>query len=85
METPGYMDIAGAAQWSSTSPRTIERWIKGGLPVYRVSNGKRLLKIGDLERFLTQQTALVPDLGQMVDEVASSLETRRGEANGRRS
>lgn len=84
METPGYMDIAGAAQWSSTSTRTIERWIQRGLPVYRVSNGKRLLKIGDLERFMTQQTALVPDLGRMVDEVASSLRTPRGVANGKR-
>lgn len=71
--TPAYLDIAAAAVWCDSSQRTLERWISRGLPVYRGSRrGKRLIKVSDLEVFMTKQAARV-DLGQLVDEIAAPL------------
>lgn len=70
---PGYLDIASAAQWSSVSTRTLERWIARGLPVYRATrNGKRLPRTNDIETFMIKQAGRV-NLSQLVDEISVSL------------
>ena len=40
-----YLPIDGAAQYASVSTKTIQRWIKGGLPVYQgTARGKVLIR-----------------------------------------
>jgi phage terminase Nu1 subunit (DNA packaging protein) len=58
----------------SVSPRTLRRWIGRGLPVYQAGpRTKLLVRVRDIERFLTRKHVPSVDIGKMVDEVVSEL------------
>ncbi len=67
---PGYLAIEGAAQYASVSTKTIQRWTKGGLPVYQGSTrGKVLIRPTDIDAYLTRRQTRPVDLDAMVNEV----------------
>jgi excisionase family DNA binding protein len=71
---PGYLSIAGAAQYASVSKKTVKRWIKGGLPVHQgTSRGKVLIRPADIDAYLTRKQAPSLDLDALVDGVMREL------------
>jgi len=80
----GRLQDALAAEWIplrvatslvSVSPRTLRRWIGRGLPVYQSGpRTKLLVRVRDLELFLTRKPIASVNIGQMVDEVMSELD-----------
>ena len=65
-----YLSIEGAAQYASVSKKTIQRWIKGGLPVYQgTTRGKVLIRPTDIDAYLTRRQVRPVDLDAMVNEV----------------
>ena len=70
-----YLPIDGAAQYASVSTKTIQRWIKGGLPVYQgTARGKVLIRPTDIDHYLTRQQVRQIDLDTMVDEVLRGVQ-----------
>ena len=70
-----YLPIDGAAQYASVSTKTIQRWIKGGLPVYQgTTRGKVLIRPTDIDHYLTRHQARRIDLDAMVDEVLRGVQ-----------
>lgn len=75
---PGYFPIMEAAKYASVSPKTIHRWIKGGLPTYQGTHrGKVLLRPDDIDGYLTKRQARPIDLDAMVDEVLREIQGDR--------
>ena len=71
---PGYLPLITAADWAGVSQRTMKRWIKKGLPTYQAGPRERvLIRLTDIDAFLTRQQAEVPDLDAMVEDVWKSL------------
>lgn len=71
---PGYLSIAGAAEYTSVSKKTIKRWIKGGLPVHQgTARGKVLIRPADIDAFLTRKQAPKLDLDALVNDVLADL------------
>lgn len=70
----GYVSLREAAQWASVSMKTLKRWIQRGLPVYQAGpRTKVLLRLEDIERFLTRRQERSIDLGQLVNDVIAGL------------
>lgn len=65
---PGFLTLQDAAKWASVSKKSIERWIKKGLPVYQSGpRMKRLVRPRDIEQFLkTTPTLEIGFLTQLV-------------------
>jgi hypothetical protein len=56
------------------SPKTMQRWIARGLPVYQDSpRAKLLIKPSDIERYLNRRQRPQPNVGAIVNEVLASL------------
>jgi phage terminase Nu1 subunit (DNA packaging protein) len=71
---PEWVTLRVAARLASVSPRTVRRWMGRGLPVYQSGpRAKLLVRVRDIEAFLTRKQARIPDLNTMVDEVLSQL------------
>ena len=67
---PGYFPILDAAEYANVSTKTVQRWIKGGLPVYQgTTRGKVLIRPTDIDAYLTRRQARPVDLVAMVNEV----------------
>jgi len=74
VERPGYLPVKKAAAWVGVSPKTLQRWIGRGLPIYQAGpREKVLLKPCDIDRFLTCRKTHPIDLNQLVDEVMGDL------------
>jgi hypothetical protein len=72
---PGYFPIMDAAKYASVSPKTIQRWIKGGLPVFQgTTRGKVLIRPADIDIYLTRRQVRQFDLDAMVNEVLNSVQ-----------
>jgi predicted site-specific integrase-resolvase len=75
---PGYLPLNEAAEWVGVSQRTLKRWISLGLPCYQgVRRGKVLVKVEDIERFLTRRQVAQPNLDAIVGEVFEELQGKR--------
>ncbi|ULA61619.1 MAG: hypothetical protein LZF60_340160 [Nitrospira sp.] len=71
---PGYLSIAGAAQYASVSKKTVKRWIKGGLTVHQGTlRGKVLIRPTDIDAYLTKRQAPKLDLDALVNDVLREL------------
>lgn len=71
---PEWVTLRVAACLVSVSPRTLRRWIGRGLPVYQSGpRAKLLVRVRDIEAFLTRKQARTADLNTMVNEVLSQL------------
>jgi excisionase family DNA binding protein len=73
IERPGYLQLREAAKWASVSTKTVQRWIKRGLPHYSSSasrGGRVLIRLEDLDQFIqgTKRQAPQIDLNKLVDE-----------------
>jgi hypothetical protein len=78
---PGFLPLEQAALWSGVSVKTLQRWLRAGLPKYQAGPGcKVLIRPRDIEAFLTRTQAQPPKLTQLVDEVFQSLATKRKES-----
>ena len=65
-----YLTIDRVAINASVSRRTVRPWIEHGLPYYQaVPHGRVLIRLDDVERFLTRRRAPRPSLDSLVDEV----------------
>ena len=89
MTTPfltGFLDKLAAAQFACVSVRTVERWIRDGLPVYRETpHSKMLVKPADIEAFLQRQQRPQQDLTQIIDEIVDEVMATRNKAVGDRT
>ncbi len=66
----GYLSLIKAAAWAGVSPRTVRRWIAGGLPTYQAGlRSKVLIRPTDIDQFLTCQHRNQVDLDAVVEEV----------------
>ncbi len=77
-ERPGYLQLRDAANWASVSVKTIQRWIRRGLPYYNSADtgkGRVLIKLDDLDRFLTESKREVKqvDLNRLVEDTLRDL------------
>jgi len=71
---PEWIPVHVAACLVSVSARTLRRWIARGLPVYQSGpRAKLLVRVRDIEAFLTRKQARTPDLNKMVNEVMAQL------------
>jgi hypothetical protein len=65
-----YLPIEGAAKYASVSTKTIQRWIKAGLPVYQGTiRGRVLIRPTDIDLYLTRRQARQINLDAIVNEV----------------
>lgn len=68
------VDIRGAAARHSVSVRTLRRWIKQGLPVHQVSpRAKILIRLDEIDHFLSARRVVAPSLDGMVNDILASL------------
>lgn len=78
---PGYFSIKAAAKWAGdVSTRTILRWTKAGLlpTVQVVPRGRRLVRVRDLEDFLSgRRQVLKNDLNGLVEATMHDLGLRK--------
>ena len=75
-DTPilSFMSLATAARHVGLSVRTVRRWVRQGLPIFRAGpRAKILVRPADIEAFLKRQQAQQPDLDSLVDEVMRSF------------
>ena len=72
---PGYLSLRDAATWAGVSPKTVRRWFGKGLPRHQAGpREKVLVRVTDIEAFLTKQVTPHVDLCAMVDDVLKGLE-----------
>jgi hypothetical protein len=70
----GLLSKKHAAVWADVSQRTIDRWIRKGLPVYQVSpQTKVLIRPADIEFFLQRKQLPKGDLITKVEDVIAQL------------
>lgn len=70
-----WIPLRVAASIVSVSPRTLRRWIVRGLPVYQSGpRTKLLVRVRDIETFLTKKQAPSVDIGKMVEKIVSELQ-----------
>ena len=76
---PGYLSLKHAATWADVSPKTVQRWIAAGLPVYQATaGGKVLVRPVDIEHFLQKRQVPQVDIDAMVNETLSEMELGKG-------
>jgi predicted site-specific integrase-resolvase len=76
---PGYLPLRDAAAWAGVSPKTMRRWFGKGLPRHQAGpREKVLVRLTDIETFLTKQATPQIDLGAMVDDVLNGLNGTEG-------
>jgi excisionase family DNA binding protein len=74
---PGYFPIMDAAKYASVSTKTVQRWIKGGLPVYQgTARGKVLIRPTDIDSYLTRRQARQIDLDAIVNDTLRDLQAQ---------
>jgi len=70
----GLYSAREAAVWAGVSPKTMRRWMAQGLPYYQTGPGhKVLLRLEDIQAFLTRRQAPQVDLDVMVNQVLTEL------------
>lgn len=73
-----YLSIEGAAQYASVSTKTIQRWMRAGLPVYQgIARGKVLIRPTDIDVYLTRRQARQIDLDALVNDAVRGLQGQR--------
>lgn len=71
---PGYLPLKEAAEWTGISVRTLKRWIGRGLAKHQAGpREKVLIRLADVETFLTKKQQPTVDLEAMIAEVLASL------------
>ncbi|WP_447986371.1 hypothetical protein [Nitrospira sp. Nam74] len=71
---PGYLPLRDAAAWAGVSLKTMRRWFVKGLPRHQAGpREKVLVRLTDIEMFLTKQVTPQVNLGAMVDDVLKGL------------
>ncbi len=74
MLAPGFLPIDRAAAWTGVSIKSLKRWFERGLPYYQpCPRGRILVKLGDIEGFLTRRQAPKPTLDRLVSETMQEL------------
>ncbi len=74
---PAYLPVKKAARWAGVSTKTLQRWIGRGLPRYQAGpNEKVLIKLADIEQFLSRQQTPTLNLGVLVDQVLADLQKK---------
>ena len=78
MDDRGYLPIKAAAAWVGVSHRTLTRWFQRGLPRYQAGPREKILvRLSDIDLFLTRvQSAALP-LDQMVAEVLAEIKSTK--------
>ena len=72
--TPGFLSLEHAADYADVSVKTVKRWIAAGLPKYQAGPGSKvLIRLTDIEAYLTRQQANPPNINALVDEVVKEL------------
>jgi excisionase family DNA binding protein len=70
-----YLSIEGAATYTSVSTKTVQRWIKGGLPVYQgTTRGKVLIRSADIDSYLTRKQVRQFDLDAIVNDALRGVQ-----------
>lgn len=70
LNQPGYMSLMAAAAWAGVSPKTLQRWIGRGLPIYQAGlREKVLIRPADIDQFLTRRQQAPINLDALVEDV----------------
>lgn len=70
----GFLPLKGAAAWAGVSVRSLKRWIDQGLPYYQpYPRGRVLVKLSDIQDFLTPKQVVKPDLDRVVKTLLEDL------------
>lgn len=83
--TNGFLDKQSAATYCDVSERTVERWIRHGLPIFRhTGKSKVLIRPVDIEAFLQREQATSTDqyLQNLIDDVLAGLATPKKKTPG---
>ena len=68
------MSLETAANWCDVSRKTVQRWLRKGLPCYQEGpRSKVLIRPSDIEGFLKRRQVVQAELDQMVDQVLADL------------
>ena len=72
--TPSFLSVDHAAAYADVSVKTLKRWIQQGLPKYQAGpRSKVLIRLGDIEQFLTRKEVNTPNLTALVEDVFDGL------------
>lgn len=72
---PGYFPIMEAAKYASVSTKTIQRWIRSGLPVFQgTARGKVLIRPADIDVYLTRKQARQLDLDAIINDAVRGVQ-----------
>jgi predicted site-specific integrase-resolvase len=78
MSDRGYLPLKEAAEWAGVSPKTLIRWLQRGLPRYQAGpREKVLIRLSDIDLFLTRLQSAPAPLDQMVTEVLTEIQSNR--------
>ena len=78
MDRPGYLSLKKAAAWAGVSIKTLERWTHRGLPRYQAGpREKVLIRLSDIDCFLTRVQPPALSIEQMVAEVLAELKSSK--------
>lgn len=69
----GWLNVKHAAAYADISERTLEKWIRAGLRVSRVSAGMRLIKREWLDDYLEGYADTENNVDKIVNDVMSEL------------
>ncbi len=71
-------DIRATARREGASTRTVRRWLEKGLPCFQAAPGSKILiKLEDVEAFLTRRCKTQVDLNAMADEVMAEIVAKK--------
>lgn len=74
----GFLTLQDAAQWASVSKKTLNRWIKIGLPYFQSGpRTKILLRPQDIEQFLTRKVNPKESLEEIIEQTLRDLKPDR--------
>lgn len=70
VDQQGYFPLRKAAAWAGVSLKTLQRWIRRGLPVYQAGpREKVLIRPADIDQFLTRCQQAPVNLDALVSDV----------------
>ena len=71
----GFMSLETAANWCDVSRKTVQRWLRKGLPCFQEGpRTKVLIRPCDIEAFLTKRQAPKSSLDDLVESVLGELQ-----------
>jgi len=69
----GWAKPIPAAEYAGVKPRTLRSWLRRGLPHSRLSSGLILIKLTDLDAYITKFREEADEVDKIVEETMKEL------------